>query len=360
MCEKGTGAKPGDHQAHPAAKNTKINAAWNADEVAANIAINPRLVNDIGTFCGTEMRGPLTCGNRIWLILVVVAVRGIFPSRIRSFHRRPRFPSFVQWSGAVLTEAQEAREQMKAIILAAGLGTRLQPLTESRPKCLIELGGSSLLDYQVDAMRAVGVEEFVIVVGYEAEQVRAHCTEKLRPEHDRGHLRFVDNPDYEQTNSLYSLFLAREELDEEVFLLNCDIVFHPEIARRMSAADRPNVVAVDSRAPRSLEEMCVRLVADNRIDAISKQLDPFTSHGLSVQVARFCKAGARTLASEVARLGRDGGKALFPTSAFGPLIEAGQLFAVDAADLPWAEIDSIQDYEQAVERALPRMRLNLS
>ena len=249
---------------------------------------------------------------------------------------------------------------MKAIILAAGLGTRLQPLTESRPKCLIELGGSALLDYQVDAMRAVGVEEFVIVVGYEAEQVRAHCTEKLRPEHERGHLRFVDNPDYEQTNSLYSLFLAREELDEEVFLLNCDIVFHPEIARRMSAADRPNVVAVDSRAPRSLEEMCVRLVADNRIDAISKQLDPFTSHGLSVQVARFCKAGARTLASEVARLGRDGGKALFPTSAFGPLIEAGQLFAVDAADLPWAEIDSIQDYEQAVERALPRMRLNLS
>ena len=249
---------------------------------------------------------------------------------------------------------------MKAIILAAGLGTRLHPLTQNCPKCLVEFGDSTLLDHQVEAMRAVGVEEFVIVVGYEAGQVKEHCRDALRPESERGDLRFVDNPDYAWTNSLYSLFLARHELDTDAFLLNCDIVFHLEIARRLSDSAWPNVVAVDLQAPRSQDEMCVRLAAGNRIEAISKQLVPHTTHGLSVQLARFCEDGARTLAAEVERLAWDGGKALFPTSAYGPLIASGQLFAVDAGDLPWAEIDSVQDYEQAMEQALPRLRLTPS
>ena len=245
---------------------------------------------------------------------------------------------------------------MKAIILAAGLGKRLHPLTANRPKCLVDFGNGAILDHQIEAMLAVEVEDFVIVVGYEAEQVIVHCTNKLR---DRPEVtvRFVENPDYDKTNSLYSLFLAQHELDDDLFLLNCDIVFHTQIARRLAEIDRPNVIAVDLKAPRAVEEMGVRLAAQGCVEAISKQLDPATSHGLSAQLARFCGSGARTLAAEVERLSALDGQMLFPTSAYGPLIEARQLFGVDVSDLPWAEIDSIEDYEQAVEHALPRMHL---
>ena len=125
----------------------------------------------------------------------------------------------------------------------------------------------------------------------------------------------------------------------------------------LAGIDRPNVIAVDLKAPRPVEEMGVRLAAQGRVEAISKQLDPATSHGLSAQIARFCSAGAHTLAAEVQRLSALDGQILFPTSAYGPLIEAGHLYGVDVSDLPWAEIDSIEDYQQAVEHALPRMHL---
>lgn len=253
---------------------------------------------------------------------------------------------------------------MRAIILAAGLGKRLYPLTANRPKCLVDFGNGAILDHQIDAMLALGVDDFVIVVGYEAEQVIVHCTDKLRDGHGsvrvRARVRFVENPDYDRTSSLYSLFLAQHELDTDLFLLNCDIVFHTQIARRLAEIDRPNVIAVDLKAPRPVGEMGVRLTAQDGVGdcvgAISKQLDPATSHGLSAQVARFCGSGARTLAAEVERLAAQEGQ-LFPTSAYGPLIAARQLFAVDVSDLPWAEIDSIEDYEQAIEHALPRMHL---
>jgi choline kinase len=247
---------------------------------------------------------------------------------------------------------------MRAIILAAGLGKRLHPLTANRPKCLVDFGNGAILDHQIDAMLALGVEDFVIVVGYQADQVIVHCTNKLRDRPESARVRFVENTDYDRTNSLYSLFLAQHELDTDLFLLNCDIVFHTEIARRLVEIDRPNVIAVDLKAPRPVGEMGVRLTAQDGVEdcvgAISKQLDPATSHGLSAQVARFCSSGARTLAAEVERVAAQGGQ-LFPTSAYGPLIAARQLFAVDVSDLPWAEIDSIEDYEHAIEHALPRM-----
>ena len=244
---------------------------------------------------------------------------------------------------------------MKAIILAAGIGKRLHPLTIDRPKCLVDFGTGAILDHQIEAMLAVGVDSFTIVVGFEADQVKRHCTNKLGR---KASLRFVQNPDYDKTNSLYSLFLAKDELNDDLFLLNCDIVFHTDLARRLVETDRPNVVAVDLKATRPDGEMCVKLSGESQIEAISKQLDPASAHGLSAQVARFCHSGAQALAAEVVRLAsEDRQNTLFPTSAYGLLIEAGQLFATDVSDLPWAEIDSIEDYEQAVEHALPRMRL---
>ena len=236
----------------------------------------------------------------------------------------------------------------RAIVLAAGIGTRLNPMTNGLPKCLVRFGDRSLIDMQVEALLAAGVDDIVLVVGYEADQVRRHC----RP---LPAVRFVENPDFGSTNSIYSLWLARAFLDCETFLFNCDIVFHPLLIERMLGGDRPNAIAVDSHAPPVAGEMNVRIRETGAVAAIGKDLDPSICQAQSVQLARFDSSGARSVASEVERLVGGRRKDVFPTSAYGPLIERGELFAVEGGDLPWAEIDSVDDYNAAVASVLPRL-----
>jgi choline kinase len=233
---------------------------------------------------------------------------------------------------------------MKAIILAAGAGTRLSPLTNGCPKCLVKVGPQRLIDYQLQALRQAGVDEVVLVVGYEAEQIRAHCG---------GAARYIENPDYLGTNSIYSLYLAAAELDADTFLFNCDILFHPQVLRRLLA--RPNAVAVDARVERMAGEMNVACDAQQRVRAISKQLAPGQSQAQSAQLAKFDRQGALEVAGEVARLVREQHRDVFPTSAYGPLIARGGLWAVEVGDLPWGEIDSLEDYERVSRDVLPRL-----
>jgi choline kinase len=203
-----------------------------------------------------------------------------------------------------------------------------------------------MIDFQLEALRAVGVTDIVIVVGYEHEQMVAHCGRSVR---------YVLNPDYASTNSIYSLHLAAEEMSSDLLLFNCDIIFHPGILRRLLDEPGPSAVAVDSDVPLVAGEMNVAYRADRRIRCISKELDPSRAQAQSVQLARFDAKGARQVRNEVARLVADLERDAFPTSAYGPLISAGELFAVEVGGLPWAEIDSIADHVRVERDVIPRL-----
>ena len=235
---------------------------------------------------------------------------------------------------------------MRAIILAAGAGTRLQPLTHGCPKCLVAVGRRRLIDYQLSALRAVGVDDIVMVVGYEAGQVRDYCGSDIR---------YLDNPDYLTTNSIYSLFLASRELDRGTFLFNCDILFDAEILRRMLAVGLPSAIAVDTGATRVAGEMNVAFDSTGRVSAISKELAPAASQAVSMQLARVDAVGARAVRAEVERLVREQRRDVFPTSAYGPMIAARGLFAVDGAGMAWGEVDSLDDHAYAVAHVAPRL-----
>lgn len=235
---------------------------------------------------------------------------------------------------------------MRAIILAAGAGTRLQPLTDNRPKCLVTLAGKPLLNYQMEALHAVGVDDIVLVVGCKAEQVRAHCGQRAR---------YIENADYLQTNSIYSLYLAAEELDDDTFLFNCDILFQPQVLKRMVDAPYPNVVAADGSVERIEGEMNICCDEAGCVTAISKRLDPRETQAQSVQLVKFSAAGARAVRQEVVRLVEENHRDAYPTSAYGPLIAERSLFAVEVGDLAWGEVDSLEDHRRATERVVPRM-----
>lgn len=235
---------------------------------------------------------------------------------------------------------------MRAIILAAGAGTRLSPLTDDCPKCLVAVGDRPLLDYQIGALRAAGVDDIVIVVGYRAEQVRGHCGAACH---------YVENPDFATTNSIYSLFLAAAYLDTDTFLFNCDILFDPEIVRRMLASEAPNAVAVDGRVRRVAGEMNVECGPGGVVRHISKELDPDRASAQSVQLVRFDTAGAGVVREEVERMVARQERQSFPTAAYGSLLASGRLYAVECGDLPWAEIDSVDDHRHAQTNVLPRL-----
>lgn len=236
---------------------------------------------------------------------------------------------------------------MRALILAAGIGSRLHPLTNNVPKCLVAAGEKPLIQHQIDALRSCGVEDIVLVVGYQGPQVRERLGSSVR---------YIENQAFRTTNSIFSLYLAREELNTDLVLFNCDILFHKSVLRRLLDAPFANAVAVDSRTELMANEMNVTTDAEQRITRISKSLDPTDATAQSMQLAKFDAHGAASVRSEVELLIEGGHENTFPTSAYGKLIEANCLHAVEAGDLPWTEIDSLNDYEKAMGKVLPLLR----
>ena len=123
---------------------------------------------------------------------------------------------------------------MRLIILAAGQGARLKPITDSRPKCLVELCGKSLLEHQIDSARKVGIDDIVVVGGYLHQQLRCEG------------IRLLLNPDYERTNMVYTLFCAEDVFGDEFILSYGDIVYSKPVFETL-LADKSDIGVVIDR-----------------------------------------------------------------------------------------------------------------
>ena len=134
---------------------------------------------------------------------------------------------------------------MQAVILAAGQGSRLRPLTDHRPKCLVEVRGKPMLQYQLEALCEAGVRRCVIVVGHHAEQVRAFAGTRYRSLA----MTYVENEVFDTTNNIYSLWLTRHEITEGILLLESDLVFEPELLLELCDTPWQNVAVVDRFQP---------------------------------------------------------------------------------------------------------------
>ena len=111
--------------------------------------------------------------------------------------------------------------EMKAIIIAAGLGIRLNPLTNGKPKCMLEIKGKTILQHQLDALHANGIADISVIKGYKKEAISYPC------------LRYYINDNYRNNNTLNSLFYAEEEMDDEFIVCYSDILFGKNIMRQL-------------------------------------------------------------------------------------------------------------------------------
>ncbi|HKG47104.1 MAG TPA: phosphocholine cytidylyltransferase family protein [Pyrinomonadaceae bacterium] len=237
---------------------------------------------------------------------------------------------------------------MKAIILAAGKGTRLNGV-DLKPKCLFEVGGETLLTRQITALRELQVKDIVIVAGFEAERIRRLY------EHTAS---FVINSRFEETSSLYSLWLAREHLLEGFVVLNCDVLFHPELLARLLSSSFEDALLVDlvdkNNNHLGDEEMKVK-ISDGLVIDISKDLDPAEADGENVGIVKFSANGARRLIDEMDALISRGQLRDWAPRAFREFATRFPLHAISTADYPWIEIDFPEDYRRAKEEVFPQI-----
>ncbi len=230
-----------------------------------------------------------------------------------------------------------------AIILAAGRGGRLGPLTAEKPKCLLRVGTGSLLDHQLDALRANELESVVVVAGYRAEAVEAELA---------GRASLLLNPRHAETNSLYSLWLARQHAQDGFVLLNADVLFDPEILRRVLAAPHPDALSVERRERFEAEEMKVELEGE-RIVSLGKSLPAERAQAENVGVLKYSAAGAQALFDKVEELLAAGAEKQFAPYGFNALAAERPLHAVPIEGLPWIEIDFVEDLLRAREEIWP-------
>ena len=237
---------------------------------------------------------------------------------------------------------------MRAVVLTAGQGGRLREVTGARPKCLAHVGGSTLLARQLQALRGCGITRITIVTGYRAIEIKRACGPAID---------YVHNARFAETNSLYSLWLARELLRDGFLVMNCDILFHPQllvdlVTSRYDDALLMSPACADSDY--SDEEMKVR-VRGGRVMEISKTIHPEDADGESVGIAKFGVEGSSILVEEMNRLVANGAITDWLPAAFGRFCRRRPLHAVDHRGFPWIEIDSPQDYWRACTHVAPAL-----
>lgn len=243
---------------------------------------------------------------------------------------------------------------MKVVILAAGKGERLYPLTRNTPKSLIHLGhGVTILESQLECIAAAGISEVAIVCGYRAEQIEAKVGLYRR---DHGlQIEIVYNPFYEISNNLVSLWFARYEMlaSAGVIVLNGDDVCQKTVLAGLMAVPQTHelCVTISRKAAYDWEDMKVRIDA-GRLLRISKDIPPEASDAESVGIVRFTgKAVFRLVGTLDAMVRVEANRTVFWLEAINDLIRQGwPVWPYEIDDGDWAEIDFHLDVQTITDR----------
>jgi choline kinase len=234
----------------------------------------------------------------------------------------------------------------RAIILAAGNGKRMGTLTADRPKAMLEVDGVPLIDRHLDALASCGVRDVTVVVGYQQQRLRDHL---------RGRVRYIDNTRYRDTNSLYSLWLARHELMAGAVIMNSDLLVSRELMRRLVQMPVEDAVLVDQHSTLADEEMKVRIWNGFAVD-FSKELAPSEADAENVGILKFGARGGKRLAAHIDALIEAGELNAWAPTAFRAFAQESPLRAVATDGIPWTEIDFPGDLERAQQIAVPVRR----
>lgn len=233
-----------------------------------------------------------------------------------------------------------------AVLLCAGQGRRLAPLTDDRPKCLVNVAGQTMLAWQLRALAAAGIEDVTVVTGFESEAVET-ALKVIAPPMP---VTCLHNPFYGVADNIGSCWVARDLIGEDTVLINGDTLFDPRVLLRlMDEAEAPITVTIDRKGSYDADDMKVT-VRDGQLLRISKALTE-NVNGESIGMIRFqAGGGARFGRQLAAKLREPTALKLWYLSIIDELAKAGDVGVVSIEGLPWAEIDFLHDIPIAAER----------
>lgn len=240
---------------------------------------------------------------------------------------------------------------MKVVILAAGIGQRLKPITDSIPKCLVQVKGKPLLIHQLDAIADCDIRKIVLVVGYKKECVQ----NQIGNSYHGIPVEYVTNDDYATTNNIYSLWLARQHLtDDDILLMECDIIFQKDLIVRLLEQEGDAIVLVD-RFELGMDGTVVDVDQGGvirRIVTRSEQSDRFDfSRSLkTINVYKFSRSFlTNVFLPSLDLYVRSKGVTSYYELVLAVLVCVGSptVKALSATDLKWCEIDDENDLKQA-------------
>ena len=236
---------------------------------------------------------------------------------------------------------------MKVVILAAGQGKRLLPLTEDIPKCLLDIGGRRLLERQIDAFVACGATEIVVVTGYGARLVD-DVLDQLRDDRPGVVLKTSFNPFFGVADNLASCWMTRGDMDKDFILVNGDNLFQADMVKRLlEAEEAPITIAVAHKSEYDNDDMKVMLDGE-RLTEIGKTLPLDTVDGESIGMLLFRGEGPRifTTALEEA-MSEAAGLRRWYLSVIDTLAKQVTVMTQSVDGIDWCEVDFPADLQQA-------------
>jgi L-glutamine-phosphate cytidylyltransferase len=236
---------------------------------------------------------------------------------------------------------------MKAIILSAGQGSRLGHMVDDRPKCLIDFNGRSLLDRQLDTLRANGVHEAVVVTGFHDELV----DEAIGRRSGGPRVRTVFNPFYQVADNTGSLYMAREELSGDCLVWNGDTLVSNALMSRVVGNDRSGIcVTIDRKDWYDEDDMKVVVSDNGRLRAIGKRIAEGVN-GESIGLLAFRAGGAELFRDSIEQAMRTKeGTTIWYLRVIHHLAQNAEVWTLDINGEEWGEVDFPADVE--IARAL--------
>lgn len=235
---------------------------------------------------------------------------------------------------------------MKAIILAAGIGSRVRPLTDNTHKSLLKVGGKTILERMVSSILDLGIKEILIITGYLEDQVKTF----IKNNFPKAAISFVRNENYLKTNTGYSLLLTKDFVGNDDFVkFDADVVFEKAVLEKLIKSNYPSALCIDTNIHLEKEEVKVILGENNKVIQVGKKLDPHKANGESIGIEKISKNAGKVLFEELEMLMRDEkNHQEYYDDSYTTLVNKGlPFYAVDITGRKWVEIDTHSDFDRA-------------
>ncbi len=236
---------------------------------------------------------------------------------------------------------------MKALILAAGIGSRLKDATKDKPKCLVEINGKPFLEYQLEALRINHIKDIIIVIGYLGKKVKKFLENAKFADLN---IKVIENKEYNSSNSSYSFWIARDEIKSEPYIhLNCDILFSPNMIKNLLEDDHNNLIVVDKKA--DLNKVTEHAVLDrnNRIINMPKSGLADKAHGKGCGIAKLSPPVIEEIINKISIKIIDGDKNEHFYGIIRNMLDKYEFYGLDSANLLINEVNTIEDLEKLKE-----------